>query len=183
MAKGALRGPKPKIQGTAKVVKPSSVAAREVELAGTGIKLKIPVEEPLAQAEASLRQERVPGQREIGNTGSYKELRDGTGPGGFKDGKDAHHIPSKAFMEKHGVKKDDGLAVILTKEQHNKTRTMRKLPTNNTPRDEFARDIVDVREILKGDNEYTPDVNSGLLEDVKRYESRYPDIFKKEPKK
>ncbi|MDR1432953.1 MAG: hypothetical protein LBI61_01250 [Puniceicoccales bacterium] len=41
MAKGALRGPKPKIQGTAKVVKPSSVAAREIEVAGTGMKVPL----------------------------------------------------------------------------------------------------------------------------------------------
>ncbi|MDR1432950.1 MAG: HNH endonuclease [Puniceicoccales bacterium] len=53
MAKGALQGPKPEMPSATKVVKPSSVAVREVELAGTGTKVKVPVKEPLAQTEVS----------------------------------------------------------------------------------------------------------------------------------
>jgi hypothetical protein len=43
MAKGALRGPKPKAPGAPKAAKP--VAAREVEIAGTGMRVKVPVQE------------------------------------------------------------------------------------------------------------------------------------------
>jgi hypothetical protein len=43
MAKGALRGPKPKGPGATKAAKP--LVAREMEIAGTGLKVKVPVEE------------------------------------------------------------------------------------------------------------------------------------------
>jgi hypothetical protein len=49
MAKGALRGPKPKGPGATKAAKP--LVAREMEIAGTGMRVKVPVEEPLVQTE------------------------------------------------------------------------------------------------------------------------------------
>jgi hypothetical protein len=43
MAKDALRGPKPKAPGAPKAAKP--LVAREMEIAGTGIRVKVPVQE------------------------------------------------------------------------------------------------------------------------------------------
>jgi hypothetical protein len=122
-------------------------------------------------------------QRKTGNVGTYKELTRGAPKGGFQDGKEANHIPSKAFMKKYGISEDEGLAILMTKKQHAKTRTMRQPPTNNTPRDELTKDLLDVKKILKEDGNYTPDINRDLLKGVKDYQSKHLDIFKKEPKK
>jgi hypothetical protein len=120
-------------------------------------------------------------QRTVGNAGAYKELTRGAPKGGFQDGKEAHHIPSKAFMEKHGVSKDEGLAIMMTEEQHKKTRTYKfKKPEQKDPRSELAKDLSDVRKILKEDGDHTPEVNKKLLDSVRKHENRFKDVFKKE---
>jgi hypothetical protein len=122
-------------------------------------------------------------QRTVENAGTYKELTKSAPKGGFNDGKEAHHIPVKAFMEKHGISKKEGLAVMLTREQHDRTRTMRQAPTKNRPRTELALDVKDVRRILKKDGDYTPEVNRKLLDSVRKHESKFKDVFKKEDTK
>jgi hypothetical protein len=84
-------------------------------------------------------------QREIGDVGMYKELTRGAPKGGFQDGLEAHHMPSRAFIEKYGIPESEGLAVMMTKELHKETRTYGRKPSaSNTPRGELARDILDV---------------------------------------
>jgi hypothetical protein len=135
----------------------------------------------------SLRKEKTDGQRDIGSTGSYKDLTDGTGTGGFQDGKEAHHIPSRKFIEKHGVKDNDGLAVIMTKEQHAETRTYRgksqKIDLNNSFRNETALDIKDYIEILKKDNLYTPEVRQSLMQGLDDFKAKFPQLLEKVNKK
>ncbi|MDR2628660.1 MAG: hypothetical protein LBC30_01540 [Puniceicoccales bacterium] len=88
-------------------------------------------------------------------------------------------MPSRGFIRKYGISAGGGLAIILTKEQHRRTRTMRKPVNDNLPRDELAKDLRDVRKILKKDGDYTLDVNKKLLEETKNYESKCPNVFGK----
>jgi hypothetical protein len=125
-------------------------------------------------------------QRSIGNARTYKELTKNAPDGGFNDGREAHHIPSKAFMEKHGISRKEGLAVMMTNEQHDKTRTSgskaKRIDPNANPRDELAKDLRDVRKILQEDGDYKLGVNRKMLKEVKNHESKYPNLFKKEEK-
>jgi hypothetical protein len=56
---------------------------------------------------------------------------------------------------------------------------MRQPPSEGAPRDELAKDLRDVRKILKEDENYTSDANRNLLKEVKNHESKYPNLFKK----
>ncbi|MDR0742456.1 MAG: hypothetical protein LBE98_03260 [Puniceicoccales bacterium] len=98
---------------------------------------------------------------------------------GFQDGREAYHILPGEFGKKYGIRTGDGLAIILTTEQYRKAKTIRRLPTDNSPRDELARNLIDVRRILKEDEIYTPKVNRNLLKSVKNHELKYPYVFGK----
>jgi hypothetical protein len=51
------------------------------------------------------------------------------------------------------------------------------------PRSELAKDLRDIREILRNDGDYTPEVNKNLLEEAKKYENKFENVFQKgEPK-
>ncbi|MDR0740696.1 MAG: immunity 30 family protein [Puniceicoccales bacterium] len=56
----------------------------------------------------------------VGDTKEYRVLKKGRVLG---DGIEAHHMPSKAYLEKHGIKKGDGIAMNMKKEDHVLTRT------------------------------------------------------------
>lgn len=123
-------------------------------------------------------------ERQIGKVETYGRLRSGAPKGGFADGLQAHHIPSKSFMKKYGVYSDDGLAVLMTKEQHALTRTYTgKRPIQLNPRSELAADLWDVRTILRQDGVYTPQMNRDLMRGTSEFRQRFPDIFKKAEKK
>ncbi|WP_033445571.1 hypothetical protein [Ornithinibacillus scapharcae] len=45
------------------------------------------------------------------------------------------------------------------------------------PREALAGDIIDARNIYIKEGLYTPEIRSGLLEEIKLNITRYPDIF------
>ena len=76
---------------------------------------------------------------------------------------------------------------MMTNEQHAKTRTYgsrarRNIPADATARDELARDLWDVRRIMKEDGTYTKEVNRNLMSGVKDFKEKFPGVFKKEQK-
>ena len=128
--------------------------------------------------------EKIAPKRTVGQVGRYGDLINKAPRGGFQDNMQAHHIPSDAFMRKYGVSRSDGLAIMLTKEQHKLTRTYggRKISTLN-PRSELAADLWDLREILRREGMYTPEINSNLMKGTAAFRQRFPEIFKKVERK
>ncbi len=122
-------------------------------------------------------------QRKVGNVGKFRDLTKGAP---FHDNRQAHHIPAKSFMKKCGINKDDGLSIMMTNEQHAKTRTFKgkakNIPVDATAREELARDLWDVRSIMKEDGSYTKEVNKKLLDGVGQFKSEFKEVFKKEKK-
>lgn len=72
---------------------------------------------------------------------------------------------------------------MMTREQHVQTRTYAgKKPIQKDPRSELAKDVLDVRKILKKDGNYTREVNKKLLDGIDKFKASFPDVFKKEQK-
>jgi hypothetical protein len=122
----------------------------------------------------------IAGKRTVGQVGRYGDLIKGAGKGGFKDGLQAHHIPSKDFMSRFGVKETEGLSVMMTVPQHKATRTYgRSNLTQINPRSELAADLRDVRSILRKDGVYTPQVNRNLMRGAAAFKQQFPNVFRK----
>ena len=97
-----------------------------------------------------------------------------------------NHMPQAAFMKAHGVKKSDGVAMMMeqpvpgTGGRHRVTRTYGKQPKLTAPpRQELALDLLDAKAIYKKDGVYTPEIRQGLLEVAKQNRQAFPEIFKK----
>ena len=122
-----------------------------------------------------------------GRVGTYRELGRMNKPG---DNTTAHHIPSAAYMKQFGVKKSDGVSIMVEEPvpgaggRHRRTDTYGKKPNLvSKPRHELAKDILDLRNIYKEDSVYTPEIRGSLQEVIKRNKEQFPEIFLKEPKK
>jgi hypothetical protein len=123
-------------------------------------------------------------KRSVGQVGRYQDLTKRLNGKPFNDGLHAHHIPSKDFMAKYGVKEADGLSIMMTTKQHYATRTHGwKRPVQTNPRSELAADLWDVRNILRRDGMYTHQVNRDLISGSKTFQEQFPDLFKKASKK
>jgi len=122
-------------------------------------------------------------QRRIGNTGKFSELTKNAPKGGFKDGKQAHHMPSQRYLEHYDLDTNEGLAVMMTESQHAKTRTFkgraRNIDLNSSYRLELSRDLKDVKRILKEDGSWTPEVRSSILRGLGNFKEEYPQLFEK----
>jgi hypothetical protein len=119
----------------------------------------------------------------VGDAKKYRGLKEDEVP---RDNIDVHHMPSKAYMEKHGIKKGDGIAMNMKKEDHALTRThgnRSNAQSNLEPRDELAADIRDVRKIYQKKKSYTPEIRKGLRRVIKENEKEFPHLFGKDVKK
>ncbi|MDR1432946.1 MAG: hypothetical protein LBI61_01215 [Puniceicoccales bacterium] len=187
MAKGALQGPKPGMPSATKVAKPSSIAVREVELAGTGMKLKIPLKEPLTQTEASLKQEKVPGQRDTTKVGASENLKAGKGSGGFQDNKDVHHVVPQRYLKKHGIPEEKGLSVVLPKEMHKETGThsgkAKNFDLDQSFRDATAEGVKDLIKVEKEHGVYENPGRENLIKGLDEHKEAHPEWYKKDDKK
>ena len=118
--------------------------------------------------------------REIGQAGKYGDL---TKPGRFNDGLDAHHMPSKKYIEFKGIEKDDGFSAMIPREQHRKTRTYGRGGTRvdiSVPyRSEIGRDLNEYITILKADGFWTPEVRRSLIQGLDNFKREFPDLFRK----
>lgn len=119
-------------------------------------------------------------KRRIGDAGRYERL---TKPGGFNDGMQAHHMPSKRYLEANGIDHQTGFAGIMRKDQHALTRTYkgraRTLNTSAPYRQELAADLAEYIGILKEDGSWTPQVRQGLMRGLDNFKREFPDLFRK----
>jgi hypothetical protein len=131
----------------------------------------------------SLKQEKVPGQRDIGSTGSCKELTSGTGPGGFLDGKDVHHIVPQRYLKKHEIDPKESLSVVLPKEIHEQTSTHGRkaldFDLDQSFRDATAEGIKDTIRVEKEHGIYESGGRKNLLEGLKKGKEKRPELYKK----
>jgi hypothetical protein len=160
------------------------IPIREIELAGTGLKVKVPVEEHVeVPTSMSLKQEKVPGQRNITNAGSGKELVDGVGQGGFLDGKDVHHIVPQRYLKKHGINPDDGLSVVLPKEVHAQTNTYKnkakKFDLDQSFRDATADGLKDLIKVEKEHGIYESGGRENLIKGLEKHKLEHPKLYEK----
>ena len=119
-----------------------------------------------------------------GRVGSYGEL---TGVKG--DNLTPHHIPSAAYIKQFGIKSSKGISIMLEHPhpgsggRHRKTDTYGKRPNLSVkPRNELAKDILDLRNIYKEDNVYTPEIRENLQEVIKQNKEKFPEIYQKRSK-
>ncbi|MEI8296343.1 MAG: hypothetical protein WCG04_07500, partial [Alphaproteobacteria bacterium] len=118
-----------------------------------------------------------------GQMGTYKELYDMRVPG---DNLTPNHMPQAAYMKQYGVKKPDGIAMMMEQPvpgaggRHRQTRTYGRKPDLSTdPRTELAKDIMDARKIYQQDGLYTPEIRQGLQKVIDANKNIFPDIFAK----
>ena len=123
-----------------------------------------------------------------GKVGSYDELK-ASNP--KNSGLDKHHMPSKNYMKKYGVKEENGICMNVSQSnnmiknvpnRHSQTRTYggkARLDSKLSPRDELAADIKDMKQIYKKDGLYNDKIRDGLLDVIKQNEKKFPEIFKK----
>lgn len=120
----------------------------------------------------SLKQEKTPGQREVGNTGSYEELRRGIGSGGFQDDKEVHHIIPQRYLKEHGIPTEDAPAVVLPKEVHKQTSTHGRkaldFDLDQSFRDATAEGVKDVIKVEKEHGIYESDGRENLIKEIGR---------------
>ena len=122
----------------------------------------------------------LPGE---GKVGTYKDLLLKSHRG---DNLTPNHMPQFAFMQKHGVKKSDGISMMMEQPvpgkggRHRQTNTYGKKPDlSSNPRQELAKDLVDVKNIYKKDGVYTAEIKKGLLEVAEQNKQTFPELFKK----
>jgi len=115
--------------------------------------------------------------------GTFNDLTKNAPRGGFQDGRQAHHMPAQRYLKANGLDTKEGLAVMMTEEQHAKTRTFKrkaeKIDIASTYRDELARDIKDVKQILKEDGSWTPEVRQSVLKGLSDFKNEKPQLFEK----
>jgi hypothetical protein len=208
MAKGALRGPKSGTPSTSKAPK-SSTAVHEMELVGTGRKVKVPVKEHGEVLSVSRKLESqglggepapkiLPKEVEVpnktrssqllpgeGEVGTYKALSDSGNKG---DNVTPDHIPSAAFMSKFGKKKSDGICMKTEHYypgeggRHRASRTYGNTQNSEStlsPRSELATDIWDRKKIYQEDGLYDSTIRESLQDVIKQNKETFPDMFEK----
>ena len=114
-----------------------------------------------------------------------KKLADQKPTGDASTRTQSHHMPSDAFMKKHDISKEDGIAVEMQEARHALTRTYKgrnreHLNGNETPREALARDIKDARQIYQDNGHYNKNVRESLQEVVKKNKEKFPDLYKKQ---
>lgn len=119
-----------------------------------------------------------------GKVGSYKELTKKYRVTG--DNLTPHHIPSAGYMKSKGVKNSEGISIMVEQPtpgkagRHRRTDTYgKKTDFSKAPRDELAKDILDLRKIYKEDGVYTPEIRKGLIEVIDQNKNKFPEIFNK----
>jgi hypothetical protein len=101
-----------------------------------------------------------------------------------------HHIPSDAFMKKHGVSRNDGISIYMEQPpaggRHRKTRTygghmtpaQRDAYYKMSPAQALQHDIDDARNIYREQGLLTPKVEDALQEVIRQNKATFPHLFK-----
>jgi hypothetical protein len=111
-----------------------------------------------------------------GNAGTYGELKKLS----VKDGLDAHHGPNDQYMQKYGISKDEGIAILVRNELHREIHKKMQIqdPTLSS-RDALAQSVLRTREVYKANDLYLPEMRQGLQDKIELSKKIHPNIFKK----
>jgi hypothetical protein len=112
-------------------------------------------------------------------TGSYRILID---LGKKGDKLTPHHVPSAEFMKQFGVKRDEGVALMMEHPtiggRHRQTRTYGVSPNlAETPRQALARDIRDARNIYRAAGLWNDAARDALREVIYLNKLSFPHLF------
>ncbi len=100
-----------------------------------------------------------------------------------------HHIPSDAFMRKHGVSRNDGICLDMEQPdaggRHRQTKTFgghmtpaqREAYYQMTPTQALEHDIADARRVYRDQGLLTPQVEDALQEVIRQNKANFPHIF------
>jgi hypothetical protein len=160
------------------------VQFHEAEIAGTGLRTKVPVKEHVeVPTSMSLKKEKITGQRDVGNTGSGGILVDGTGPGGFLDNKEVHHIVPQRYLKKHSLSANDGFSVVLPKEVHKQTNTHGRkaldFDLDQSFRDATADGLKDLIKVEKEHGIYGSGGRENLIKGLEKHKLEHPELYEK----
>lgn len=116
--------------------------------------------------------------------GTYNSLYHANKQRGITKSITPHHGPSDAYMQNLGIynySHGRGITINLDISRHIRTRTFGNAnPIRGlTPRDELARDIVNVRNILRQDNIYNSYADQQLQRWIAENKRAFPHIFNK----
>ncbi len=118
-----------------------------------------------------------------GRVGTFRELEKFGRKG---DNLTPNHIPQDAYMKIYGVKRTEGIAIMMEQPvpgvggRHRLTQTYGSRPNAGiSPRKELASDIGDVRNIYKNDGVYTPEIRSALQEVIELNKQSFPHLFER----
>ncbi len=100
-----------------------------------------------------------------------------------------HHIPSDAFMKKHGVSRNDGISIYMeqpaTGGRHRKTKTygghmtpdQREAYYQMSPAEALKHDVDDARNVYREQGLLTPAVEDSLQEVIRQNKATFPHLF------
>ena len=86
-------------------------------------------------------------------------------------------------MRNHGVKKNEGIAMLVRREFHKEIH--KELKSQNLslhPRDALAQNIMRTRRVYKNNDLYLPTIRSGLQEKIRQNKVTFPHLFEKTKK-
>jgi len=125
----------------------------------------------------------LPGE---GKVGAYGKLN---AEGIKKDNLSAHHMPHDSYMRSRGVKKNEGVSMMVedpypgTGGRHREIhKILKKQDANKQPRDALAESVKVTRDVYKKDGVYTQEVRQSVKQVIEENKKLYPNLFKKEPK-
>ena len=97
----------------------------------------------------------------------------------------AHHMPNDNYMRAHGVKRNDGIAMLVehptpgTGGRHREIhKTLPKQDPSLPPRDALAQSVNTAREKYKDSGTYTSEVRKKLLDVINENKETFPHMFK-----
>lgn len=130
---------------------------------------------------ATIKRDLLPGE---GKVDTYGQLKDKISLPG--DNLSAHHIPHAQYMKTHGVKKADGISMMVEdpvpgaggrhREIH---KILQKQDPSLEPRQALAQGVGRVREVYQNDGVYTAEIRDSLQTVVEQSKQKHPKLFVK----
>jgi hypothetical protein len=136
--------------------------------------IKAAAKKAVGKATENIEHPPVPGEGEVGIYGRMQQRSDTAN----------HHLPTRAQMERHGVRRNEGVAIRVqqqrgAREGRHVELHRRRAETNESPRDDLAQGIRRFRNIYQQDKAYTPDIRKGLQDAIELNKRNFPRLFLK----
>ncbi len=130
----------------------------------------------------ALEKELLPGEGKVGAYGLLKKTESKKG-----DNLAAHHMPNDQYMKTHGIKRNDGISMMVedpypgSAGRHREIHKMlQKQDPNLLPRDALVESVLRAREVYKQDGVYNSVIKDSLLDVIKQNKHKFPELFKKQ---